>query len=198
MTSIVKNGCWFLAAVVITPVVLYLVATFWPFWPASHVGITTSGERVLKGNATGCLVYHIMIGADRGLDDAYLKVRFPMKVLEIRAGIAASDALSRENGVRMSLGEIGKDINGNCHIVQTAGIDESEITAKIIQRAVVIQIPKMEADTFAMALVVGQDERAPEQSEAPLEHEGHFSASLLGYQARREIPFQDLPVQEAK
>ena len=195
---ITKKALWFLVGVLVSPLVLYFVATFWPFWPSSHVYVFTSGLRPQVGNAAGCLVYMVSISTDRGFDDAYLKIRFPMKISDLRAGTTPSDALSAEKFMSMSIGEIGRGANGNCKIFQTAGEDESEVTSKIIQRAVVIQLAKAQANTIANALVVGNDERDPDKSEPPVVHEGYFTTSLLAYPARRSMSFSDNAAQAAK
>jgi hypothetical protein len=193
-----KSFLWFLIGAVGSPFVLYLVATFWPLWPASHVAVFTSGLRPLAGNAVGCLVYLVSISTDRGFDEAYLKMRFPMKVSDVKVGTASTDALSSENSVTMATAEVGKDANGECKIVQTAGTDASEVATKFIGSSVVIRTAKAQPQTRLYGSVVGSDERAPEKPELPVVHEGQFSTSLLGYLAKRAIQFQDGSVTNAK
>lgn len=193
---VVKKGFWVLFGAVVSPFVLSLIATFWPYWPASHVDVSTSGIRPLRGNATGCLVYRVIIGTDRGFDDAHLKIRFPMRVSDTIAGSLSSENLSTENGLAMAVEDIGKDPSGECKIFKTT-VDESEVTAKIIQRAVVIHLGKTQAKAIATAVVVGSDERELGKSISPVVHEGYFDSPLLAYPAKRYISFHDSPIQDA-
>jgi hypothetical protein len=195
---IARKAFWFLIGGLITPLVLYLIATFWPFWPASHVDVETMKLPLSKGTAAGCVVYTVSISTDRGFDDAYLKMRFPMNISDMKAGIVASDALSTENVMSGSAGEVGRGPNGECKILQTVGQDESGMTVNMIQKAIVIQLAKVQAHMVADALVVGNDDRSPDKSERPVVHEGYFTTSLLGYPAKRSISFCDNPCQVTK
>jgi hypothetical protein len=188
------NALWFVVGAIASPLVLYVIATYWPVWPASHVSVVTQGLRISRGTAAGCLAYIVNISTDEGFDDAYLKIRFPMNVSSLRVGTLSSDALSTEQSMRSMFGEIAKDEHGICYVRQTSKADESEVQAKIIKKAVVIQMGKTQRGGLSMVFAVGQDEQVSANAEPPLAHEGHFNKSLLAYSAGRVVSFQDNPV----
>jgi len=170
--SAAKNAMWLLSGAILSQFVLYLVSTFWPIWPASHVDVMTSGGRSTSGNTVGCFSYMSIITTDRGFDDAYVKMRFPFKVSDVKAGTMPNDALSTEKSISVGLTEVERSASGDCKVVQTIGTDESEVAAKVIGGSVVIQMAKFQPNTRAMMVVVGRDEQPLDKTEPSVVHEG--------------------------
>jgi hypothetical protein len=175
--SAAKNAMWLLSGAILSQFVLYLVSTFWPIWSASHVDVITT---------------------DRVFDDAYVKMRFPFKVSDVKAGTMPNDVLSTEKSISVGLTEVERSASGDCKVVQTIGTDESEVAAKVIGGSVVIQMAKFQPNARAMMVVVGRDEQPLDKTEPSVVHEGHFSSSILGYLAKREVSFIDNAVVTGK
>jgi hypothetical protein len=191
------NGFWFLIGAIAAPFVLYLVSTFWPFWPASHVGVITSALRIASGNAVGCVAYMVDIGTDRGFDHAYVKIRFPFKVSDVKAGTRPTAALSTENSMTSVLAKSGRARMTLVGLRTPQGPTNPKNREGHRKRGR-HSILKFQPNTQAAALLVGADEYPLDKTEPPVVHEGHFGSSILGYLAKREITFQDNAVVIAK
>ena len=187
----VKGLLLFLVGAVASPAVLYGIATYWPFWPASHAYVDTFPLQGVGRNARGCLAYHITMLSDRGIDDAYLKFRFPMRVSDVKAGRARSDALPSENVNAEGMEEFAKDETGACRVRTLNGVIENDVTTNISEHSVEIRLGRIPTRMATVIAVVGSDEKSPGEPESPPQHSGFFGWTMLGYSAHRPVAFAD-------
>ena len=172
------------------PLLLHGVSMVWPYWPFSQVDVVTQGP-ILSANSD-CVGYQVSMMTVRGFDDAYLKIRFPMAVSDMKAGVAKADAMPSEVSSPRGTITFGKDSDGVCKIVRFTGQNESGVEATVQTQAIVIRVAKAEPRTSVVALVVGTD-NSPGIGEQKLVHVGHFFSplSFWNYSEKKDMRFVD-------
>lgn len=186
-----------LGAVITVPVESFVVDSL----PPHKVFAAISALRPLGGNGKGCVFYHAALVSDDPLESFYFTLHFPAPVDDFRFGSAFEHDFSLNgpkdsSSATYSFTEMTKDPSLGCHIVQAAGLTQTEdiYTQRLGENIITVRSNNKTRNSYKLEGTVAMKD----SSAAKVVIEGSYEYTVLGHLVRKPLTFIDKGVADAK
>jgi hypothetical protein len=187
-TILSSTAIFLLGTVIGVVITLYVGQWFVALLPGPRVAASIKAIRGDTENTAGCLYYVIIVTIEQAVDYIYLKAQFPDKINNYKVGLPQESQTADVGRVAAQGWEAGKDLNGNCTIVQAAINNSADVQTSIASNMISIHASKLPPQTNIMGMVAtteGKSTISPRPGSVYTEAE--YEYLKLGLTVRRRL-----------
>lgn len=186
---------WFVLGIVFS---LAFIPWFVTMLPGPKATASVHGLRATTGNGVGCIYYSLDLVIDDPIEFVYMKVQFPSQIENYKVGFPNEAELTDNRRTSMQLYEAGRNADGRCAVIQSAGDNNPDVQASASGHMIALHASKLPPKTTISTLVATDEKKSSARPIPKMYTEGSYEYIKLGQTVRKPISFSDRGISDAK